>query len=63
MRLKTIEEMGQLAHEAWRDYWWGEDSNPKSQQEAFIAAAKAVVTAVAESGVHWVPPELPGRDQ
>jgi hypothetical protein len=53
--MKTIEELGQLAHEAWRGYWWRDKSAPRSQQEAFTEVAKAIVTALVEDGVSWAP--------
>lgn len=52
--MKTIEELGQLAHEAWRNHWWDRDIS-SSQEGAFIAAAKAIVTAISEEGVSWAP--------
>lgn len=56
--MKTIEELGQLAHEAWRDHWlWNGDNTPgqRSQQDAFIGVAKAIVIAISEEGVAWAP--------
>jgi hypothetical protein len=55
--VKTIEDLGQIAHEAWRDHWWDETkgTGQRSQQGAFINVAKAIVAAMLEDGVSWAP--------
>lgn len=51
--MKTIEEVGQLVLATWYAYW--RDHRDGTERDASVEVAKAVVTAIAEDGVLWVP--------
>lgn len=53
--MKTIEEVGQLVLSTWYAYWRQHGIPGGNEQDAGIQVAKAVVTAIAEDGVLWVP--------
>lgn len=48
--MKTIEELGQIARDAF-------ELHQGPREEAWIAAAKAIVTVIADDGVLWAPGE------
>jgi hypothetical protein len=52
--MKTIEELGQLARDTWYDYWPGQIP-ADLELDCFTLVAKAIVTAIADGGVLWVP--------
>ena len=53
--MKTIEELGQLAQDTLYEYWRQHGVPGGNEKDAFIVVAKAIVTAIADGGVLWVP--------